>query len=344
VAIQVTFREYVRVMLVRRAVLACALATALVAPISGPAEANLRGDGAASDVRVLVISVDALNPTALRRLGPEGTPNFHRLMSEGAFTLNARSQVELTKTLPNHTSMVTGRRIDKRHKGHGVNWNTHLPGTTVQKAAGHAVGSIFSVLRKADLSAALFASKTKFSLFDRSWPGIDQVTIKNEKDSALVKGVRADLVDHHRALTFLHLGLVDKTGHASGFMSSAYLDAVRTTDDRLGAILATIDAHPELDDLIVVLTADHGGQGANHDDPTKLANYRIPFMVWGPEVVHDNLYDLNPTYKNPGTKRVGFAGKQPIRNGDVANLAAYLLGLGPVPNSLWDFDQQLRVN
>ena len=70
----------------------------------------------------------------------------------------------------------------------------------------------------------------------------------------------------------------------------------------------------------------------------------MPFLVWGPGVLPDDLYDLNPSYQHPGAKRVRFKGSQPIRNGDVANLAAYLLGLGPVPNSLWDFGQLLRVS
>ncbi|HWM01590.1 MAG TPA: hypothetical protein VNP92_04560, partial [Actinophytocola sp.] len=61
-------------------------------------------------------------------------------------------------------------------------------------------------------------------------------------------------------------------------------------------------------------------------------------------VAHDDLYDLNPAYQDPGRRRVGFGGKQPIRNGDVANFAAYLLGLGAVPNSLWGAGQQLRVS
>ena len=293
---------------------------------------------------MLVVSVDGLNPTALRRLGARGTPSFHRLMSEGAFTLNARAQVEQTTTLPNHTSMVTGRRIDRAHSGHGVTWNTDRRGTTVQKAAGHEVGSIFSMLHKAGMNVALFAAKAKFSLFDRSWPGIDRVTIKDEKDGALTKAVRSDLILHHRAFTFLHLGGVDKTGHADGFMSPAYLTAVRRMDAKLGMLLAAIDGHDELDDLTIVLTADHGGNGRDHGDPTKLANYRVPFVVWGPGVVHDDLYDLNPAFQDPGKKRLGFGGRQPIRNGDVANFAADLLGVGPVPDSLWDVAQQLQVS
>lgn len=326
-----------------RLLAACALAIGVLAPPAQPVAATEHGTDEPA-TRVLVISVDGLNPTALRRLGAAGTPHFHRLMTEGASTLNARAQVEQTMTLPNHTSMVTGRRIDREHRGHGVTWNAHRRGTTVQKAAGHDVGSIFSVLHNAGLDTALFAAKAKFSLFDRSWPGIDRVTIKDEQDGALTKALRNDLVQHHRAFTFLHLGGIDKTGHDAGFMSPAYLTAVRRMDAKLGTILAAVDDHEELADLTIVLTADHGGQGADHDDPRKLANYRVPFVVWGPGVVHDNLYDLNPAFQDPGRRRVGFGGKQPIRNGGVANFAAYLLGLGPVPDSLWDVAQRLRVS
>jgi predicted AlkP superfamily pyrophosphatase or phosphodiesterase len=239
--------------------------------------------------------------------------------------------------------MVTGLRIDRRQGGHGVDWNTDVRGTTVRRAAGRPVSSIFSVVHRAGLDSALFAAKSKFSLFKRSWPSIDRMTIRDGNDGALTRAVRADLVEHQRAFTFLHLGAADAAGHAHGFMSQGYLQSVRRTDARLGSILATIEGEDSLDDLVVVLTSDHGGRGRSHDDPTRLANYRVPFMVWGPGVAPDNLYDLNPTFANPGKRRVGFAARQPIRNGDVANLTASLLGLGPVPHSLWDRNQDLRV-
>src|SRR5436190_1290294 len=67
--------------------------------------------------RVVVISVDGLNPTALTRLGRAKTPTYHRLIDEGASTLNARTEVEKTITLPNHAGMVTSRRIAKAYGG-----------------------------------------------------------------------------------------------------------------------------------------------------------------------------------------------------------------------------------
>jgi predicted AlkP superfamily pyrophosphatase or phosphodiesterase len=295
--------------------------------------------------RVLAISVDGLNPQAIRRLGRAGAPTFHRLIAESAGTLNARSEYELNITLPNHTSMVTSRRIDRRHDGHGVTWNVDLPGTTVQQAAGQPVSSVFSVVHEADGDTALFSTKSKFTLFERSWPeAVDAVTI-DENQARLVRLARADLVAHDREFTFLHVSLPDRAGHARGGMSPAYLDAVRATDRHLGTVLRTITRDPELSaNLAVVLTADHGFQAGRRDHAAKVyANYRIPFFVWGSAIERGDLYKLNPDYRDPGTSRPGYAGRQPVRNGDLGNLALDLLGLDPIPGSLLDADFSLGV-
>src|SRR6476469_6074290 len=102
------------------AVLGLVLGAAPVAHSSPAPEASRR---AAEITRVVVISVDGLNPVAITRLGATGTPTFHRMMSEGAWTFNARTEVERTVTLPNHTSMLTSRRIDRTRGGHGVTWD-----------------------------------------------------------------------------------------------------------------------------------------------------------------------------------------------------------------------------
>jgi hypothetical protein len=294
---------------------------------------------------VLAISIDALNPTALSKLGPARTPVLHRLMAEGAFTLNARSQVEETETLPNHTSMVTGRRVLAARNGHGVTWNVHRPGTTVQAAAGEAVDSVFTVAH-ATGSTAFFGAKQKFSIFNRSWNAdIDRMLIRDGDDLNVMRAARTDLVKGARDFTFVHFGHADVTGHAKGFMSPAYLNAVQKVDGMVGQLIEAIETHPELAGTVVILTADHGGMGTRgHYDATKYVNYRIPFVVWGPGVVHGDLYALNPTYADPGRKRVLYSGRQPIRNGDLANLALDLLSLGPVPDSKYDVKQLLSVS
>ncbi len=73
------------------------------------------------------------------------------------------------------------------------------------------------------------------------------------------------------------------------------------------------------------------------------SNYRVPFIVWGPGIDQANLYAINPTYQNPGKRRPNYRGDQPIRNGDLANLSADLLGLDAVPGSRFNRDQTLEV-
>jgi hypothetical protein len=75
-----------------------------------------------------------------------------------------------------------------------------------------------------------------------------------------------------------------------------------------------------------------------------LQDFRIPFMAWGPGVpAGRNLYGLNPTFRSPGSSRTSYHGKQPIRNGDLANLATDALDLPRVPGSQFDRPRTLNL-
>ena len=327
-----------------------ACATASDAPPAPRAAAGGQpADRSATSQTVVAISIDGLNPRALRRLGRARTPHLHEIMREGASTMNARTELELTLTLPNHTGMVTGRRIEAATGGHGVTWNDdrRIP-STVQAAAREPVESVFTVVDDAGLSAGFFASKTKFKLWERSWPlATDTETIIEDND-ALVRAFNEDLLAAPRAFRLLHLSETDAVGHAKGFMGKAYLRAVRRADRRVGAVVRAIEADPSLaSTTTVIVTADHGGKGmvkGGHGDATKAHNYTVPFFVWGAGVERGaDLYDLNDDYTDPGRARTTYAGLQPVRNGDVANLALDLLGLGPVPGSEHNVLQDLDV-
>jgi len=309
--------------------------------------------------RVLVISVDGLNPKAITRYASGLTPNFHRLFDEGAGSFNARTLYEETETLPNHTGMFTGRRA-ALPRGTGVRFNSDN-GSTLHATAGHYVAGVFDVVHDRGGSTAMYVAKSKFAFLDRSWDAqhgrpdttgvdngrdkVDLFRLRDGREDRLVAELDAELLSAPRTLTFLHLAAPDRAGHAYGGMGPEYLRAVRTTDALLGKVLHTIDSSPALKKhLLVILTADHGTRSLSHDDPRKLANYRIPFVAWGPGVTRGaNLYALNPEFQRPGIRRPGYNVTQPIRNGDVANLVTDVLDLPRVPGSEFDVPRTLDL-
>jgi hypothetical protein len=355
----------------RLTVVAAALACALLAGCPGPSDSADTSrpagtsDPPATEARagrgvehVVAISVDGLNPDAIRALGPSGAPALHRLLDQGAGTLNARTERELTRTLPNHTGMVTGRPI-VGPDGHGVTVNEDN-GSTVHASAGHYVASVFDVVHDHGGSTAFYSSKDKLDLLDRSWNAthgsrdrvgaddgrdkIDRYWLDSERDN--VSRLVSRLGRAPDDLSFVHLAEPDAAGHASGFMSPAYLGAVRAADRQIRRVLSAVGDDDGLHDRVaVVLTADHGGLGGSHSDATRVADYTVPFIVWGPGVAPGaDLYTLNDdSRERPGQARPSYDGGQPIRNGEVANVVTGLLGLPDVPGSVLG-RQQLQVS
>lgn len=333
--------------------MAIVVASLLLAP-TATAETTPGGDSAAESgqvgsaaklgkQRVVLISVDGLSPWAISRLGKKAEA-FTRLRKQGAGTLNARTPVERTETLPNHTSIVTGLRPARGKRGHGVVWNDERPEpATVHQAAGRRVGSVFSKVRASGGSSALFTTKEKFSLLERSWSRRLR-TVIDANDARLTKAAIRDLTRRKRAFTMLHLGLPDHVGHQHGGRGKKYLAAVRTADALVSRVLRKVRSTPALrKHVTVIVTADHGfGAGRRHSVATKRANYRIPFFVWGRRVDAANLYTINPGFTAPGKGRPRYDDPRPIRNGDAANLALDLLGLPALKGSAFNADQALR--
>ena len=298
---------------------------------------------------VLLISVDGLNTDAIRELDATGqVPAFARLMREGAGTLNARTSFELTQTLPNHTGMLTGRRIDGS-TGTGVRFNEDNGGT-LESLNGRYVPGVFDVAHDHGMSTTFLAEKDKFNFLLRSWDSdhgaADRVGPDNGRDKVDTGGVDSatsnlatllrQMAHRPARLGFLHIAAPDLAGHAHGFMGRRYLEAVVRADRTVGQVLDLIRSEPGLRArTTVIFTSDHGGRGANHGDPTSSENYRVPFYVWGRDVAAGtDLYRLNPGRRDPGTARPGYEGPQPIRNLDAANLMLSLLGLDPLPDTL----------
>jgi predicted AlkP superfamily pyrophosphatase or phosphodiesterase len=317
--------------------------------------------------QVILVSVDGLRPDALSTLGEAGAPNFHRLKREGAVTGNARADNDLTVTLPNHTGMITGRRV-AGPSGHAWTVNTDpFPGVNLHRNRGGYIASVFDVVHDHGLRTGLYASKSKFSLYDTSYDGrsgapdttgIDNSRDKiddfvaNESTAELMTAFVAAMVAKPFDFAMLHLRDPDTAGHATNWdltSGSGYLRAVQHVDGLLGQLLDAIQQTESLKGHTwIVLTADHGGilGTIRHDVNDSPEDYTIPFMVWGPGVpAGANLYDLNATTRrNPGTSRIPYEEElQPIRNADAGNLVLSLMGLPAIPGSTVNARQDLKV-
>jgi hypothetical protein len=316
---------------------------------------------------VIHISVDGLRPDYMQNVINAGNaPNFKRLQDEGAWTNNARTDYTYTITLPNHISMITGRPVSQpsgmantTHHGYTDN-GTPLPEWTLHNQGNLNVpykASVFEVAHDAGLSTALYASKSKFVIFDQSYNETTGAAHANGSDkidtffapeitATMQNQLLADITANHFNYTFIHYADTDDIGHTSGWGSAAWQNALTVIDGYLGDVLELVESDAILvGRTAIVLSADHGGTGTGHSTATAVTNYTIPFFAWGPGVYHGDLYTINSaTRANPGTSRPDYnAIGQPIRNGDGGNLALSLLGLGPIPGSLINTAQNLRV-
>lgn len=320
---------------------------------------------------VVVISVDGMGSAYIKPLLTDGITNelttFKRIQAEGSGTLNARDDADYAVTLPNHITMMTGRGV-LGTAGH--NWTENvdpLPTDTIANNKGSYVASAFDVAHDNGLRTGIWSGKSKFSLFQQSYgdttgapdttgPDNGQDKIDFDKVDSYISAseLTTDFTNRMAAdpfhFVFFHYQDPDTTGHASGWSTnpaSAFATTLKNVDTQIGRILQMVDDSPELQsNTVIILTADHGGHGLTHGDTTNPLDFTIPFYVWGVNVeVGADLYAMNPTHRTSPEPSANppYTGTQPVRNGEAANLALGMLGLGPVPGSTINDTQDLKV-
>ena len=330
---------------------------------------------------VLHISVDGLHAGQLQSListVPDEFASFRRFVTEGATTFNARTDYFNPYTIPNHTTMITGRPVlqpgDDPTLHHGYTSNSTPPlDTTIhsRNPAVNYVASTFDIAHDYGKSTAIYATKRKFVLYEQTYnetlmtPGgrpdnylengdqginkIDQYVfdVEDGTSSGIIMRMREDFETEPFNYAFIHLYELDSVGHRYGWRTDVWNDTVTLIDDHLYDIFDMIENHPALvDRTAVILSADHGGTLFNHNDTQDPNVITIPFFVWGPNIPAGyDLYDLNQlTRTDPEQQVIDYlADEQPIRNGDGANLAMSLLGLPPIDGSSINARQDLRV-
>jgi predicted AlkP superfamily pyrophosphatase or phosphodiesterase len=249
---------------------------------------------------VIVISVDGLRPDAIAKYG---ATTMQRLMREGRYSLTAQT-ITNSKTLPSHTSMLTGVDADV----HGVHWNSDKTGQF-----GYVkVPTVFGLAHDAGFATAAVFSKTKFHHlaapktidFVKSPGKFAPLSWQSERTADYATEFLRDATPN---LMFIHIAEADFAAHRFGWMSKPYGLAVREADMAIGRIIAEADARFGRGAYTVIVTADHGGHGKGHGTTHPL-DMTIPWIVWGSGV-------------QPGAPLTG------IRTMDTAASALWMLGI-----------------
>jgi predicted AlkP superfamily pyrophosphatase or phosphodiesterase len=250
---------------------------------------------------VVLVSIDGLRPDAIAAYD---APTLQRLTREGSYTLLANT-ITPSKTLPSHTSMLTGETPDR----HGVLWNTALSSERDRIEQ----PNVFSVARERGYRTAAFFSKSKFHPLQRpetldfsqspgGWFG-------RWRSDRTVTDVERFLATASPNLLFVHLADPDRAGHGSGWMSADYGRAVSESDAAVQRLLAAAEVAFGAGNYTFIVTADHGGHERDHGT-ADARDMTIPWIAWGRGV------------------RVGeLAAGGTIRTMDTASTVLWLLGL-----------------
>lgn len=255
---------------------------------------------------VFVVSIDGGKPSVIAE---SEMPTLKKIVAEGAVTWKART-IFPSKTLPSHTSMLTGVGPDK----HQVLWNAYTPIRGFVK-----VPTAFSLLRAADPKAVtgMFVGKAKFrhlwlkntlDIFDFGGPQDPVPTAagaeieKDKKPAQMVaKNAAAWIKENKPKLAFIHFPDPDSAGHASGWGSPEQKEAFKVTDQALWQLWQSIKDAGIADTSVIIISADHGGHDKTHglDTPDDM---EIPWIAWGAGVKKDfTITDKVTTFDSAAT-------------------------------------------
>ncbi|MEI6861195.1 MAG: alkaline phosphatase family protein [Verrucomicrobiota bacterium] len=256
---------------------------------------------------VFIISIDALRPDKALQAN---MPTLRAMLKEGTYTFWART-TDLAITLPSHASMVTGVTPQK----HGITWNDDSrPGVYPNQP------TVMAMATRAGYVTAMAAGKSKFASLNP--PGtithvwVPSGTNAKDNNNSVIEQAAKMIEADKPALMLIHFPDTDTVGHAKGWASPEYLAAVDKADTGLAAILAALDRAKIRGSSIVIVTADHGGQGKTHGAGDE-RSLNIPWVITGPGVRHGyDLTDIVPLV---------------VHTEDTAATACWLLGL-PLPD------------
>lgn len=207
---------------------------------------------------VLIISIDALHPEALRA---GDLPTLQRVMRQGAYTMAGQS-TDPPLTLIAHTAMFTG--LSPSASGKQDNrWQPGEP--TVSRP------TIFNRAQNSGYRTGYFYSKQKLGYLVNEAVDDPQWSKDNVIDlaEAFMDGPGPHFV-------FLHVSGLDQVGPEYGWLSPEYLEELSYIDDALSPLITKIEKRKH---FVIIITSDHAGHGRIHGSRHP-EDYRLPMVIY----------------------------------------------------------------
>lgn len=215
--------------------------------------------------KVNLILVDGMRPDALVGCGHPFVP---ALLADSAFTLRART-VFPPLTLPCHLSLFQSVMPDV----HGISDNRFVPparpvnGIMEQVHGRCSTAMCYNWAELRDVCRPGYCDFSFFASGSRYGP---------ERSARMVSEAAGKLLTGHSPdFCFTYIGWPDDQGHDAGWMSDAYMHAVR---ESVGLVERLIEQTGEA--YVTILMADHGGHDRNHGEPID-EDMTIPVILHG---------------------------------------------------------------
>lgn len=224
---------------------------------------------------VIVIGVDGLSPRGLDQ-GP--TPVLNSLMERGSISFTARG-VFPTSSSPNWGSLIMGAGPEQ----HGVTTNDWRAWNRAIEPSDEHDGifpTMFSVLRQhrpGARIAVIYEWGGIGTLFQKDAVDVD---VHAESPEATMAAAVEEFDKNRPELLFVHLDHVDGAGHAHGWHTKPYFEAVERADRLIGEMVRAIDEAGAWDRTAIIITSDHGGIGTSHGGMT-MDELEIPWLIAG---------------------------------------------------------------
>ena len=235
---------------------------------------------------IVVISIDGLRADAIKLASAS---KLLAIIKEGN-NFTKSSTIDLSLTLPSHTSMLTG--LD--YTQHGITWNDYQPDKGVVNYP-----TFLELSKNAGLKTAMFITKDKLKHLLRP-NSVDYFEQTEKKGDAVAKAFKNYISNHDLVdVTFIHIPDPDSAGHLYGWLSPFYIKAVKDADKAASIIIES--AKEKNKDTIFIISADHGGTFFEHLLPIE-TNRHTPMIVHGKNIKKNQtintpvkIYDIAAT-------------------------------------------------